>query len=569
MLDTSNKTCRCIASLLVAHGVRDAVVSPGSRNAPLLMAFSRQKQLNLISVVDERSAGFVALGMAVTSGRPVALVCTSGSALLNYGPAVAEAYYRRVPLIVISADRPVEWIGQDDSQTIVQPGALSGYVKRSYDLPADSEGRRMWYENRLVNDALITAISGRRGPVHINVQIAEPINGLSDNRDDACDRVMNRVVSLIRPATSFPTSEARALGSTIASPVKVMIVAGFLPPDKTLNKAMLRLSNLPNFVVLTETISNLHGDRFISAIDAALASIPDDKRDRLKPDVVITTGGALVSRHIKQYLRQTTLTAHWHVGEIDDTVDCLQQLSCRIEMPPAVFFSQLASAMQPHKKDCDFARDWSVQKNRARSLTDSFGAQVEWSDFKAFATFVPKIPRNWNVHFSNGTSIRYAQIFGHHEYHRCECNRGVSGIDGCTSTAVGGMLAYRHGVTLLVSGDMSALYDLAGLTGGLLTARFKMIIINNSGGGIFRFIGATSELDIRENLLCCPSEINFAAVASSLGMACFTASNEHELRKVFPVFSAESERAALLVISTPAIDSADCLKDFFKFCKTR
>lgn len=247
MLDTSNKTCRCIASLLVAHGVRDAVVSPGSRNAPLLMALSRQKQLNLISVVDERSAGFVALGMAVTSGRPVALVCTSGSALLNYGPAVAEAYYRRVPLIVISADRPVEWIGQDDSQTIVQPGALSGYVKRSYDLPADSEGRQMWYENRLVNDALITAISGRRGPVHINVQIAEPINGLSDNHDDACDRVMNRVVSLIRPATSFPTSAARALGSTIASPVKVMIVAGFLPPDKTLNKAMLRLSNLPNF----------------------------------------------------------------------------------------------------------------------------------------------------------------------------------------------------------------------------------------------------------------------------------------------------------------------------------
>lgn len=567
MENTSNKICRCLALLLEEHGVRRAVVSPGSRNAPLLVAFSRRDKIKMDVVVDERSASFIALGYALVSREPVALVCTSGSALLNYGPAVAEAYYRKIPLIVVSADRPHEWIGQDDSQTIVQPGALSNYVKRSYNLPVGQSGNDIWYANRTINDAMMAALSGRLGPVHINVQLDDPLGEMTTVSDIA-DPSISRIIELVHPDMQISTQRARALGRTLASPLKVMIVAGFLPPDKTLNRALNRLAELPNFVILTETISNLHGKRFVGNIDSVLSAIKDEAIDEMVPDVVISTGGALVSRHIKQFLRTHSVREHWHVGETEDTVDCFMQLTKRIEIAPEVFFPQLAAAMQPHRAECDYARRWEVAKNRAGSLTDAYSSRISWSDFKAFATLIPLIPRRWNVQYSNGTPIRYAQIFGNHEYHRCDCNRGVSGIDGCTSTAIGASLAYELDITLLVTGDMSFRYDISALVSDQISAKFKIIVIDNGGGGIFRFIASTSALDVRERLFCCPKDMNYKQLFSSFGFEYFEASCEVELRKAFTLFAAVDSAPAALVIRTPGELSAEILKNYFKFCKS-
>lgn len=567
MENTSNKICRCLALLLENHGVRRAVVSPGSRNAPLLIAFSRRKDISLDVVADERSAAFIALGYALISREPVALVCTSGTALLNYGPAVAEAFYRKVPLIVVSADRPHEWIGQDDSQTIVQPGALSNYVKRSYNLPVGQGVNDIWYANRVINDAMIAALTGRCGPVHINVQLDDPLGELSSDMDDDDDMALSRKIKIIRPDTQISTQRARALGRSLASPVKVMVVAGFLPPDKTLNKALNRLAALPNFVVLTETISNLHGSRFIGNIDSALSTIRDDQESELVPDVVISLGGAIVSRHIKQFLRRHKIKEHWHVGETEDTVDCFRQLTKRIEIAPEVFFPQLASAMQPHRAECDYAVRWETLRNRADSLTQAYSCNAPWSDLKAFATLIPMIPRRWNVQYSNGTSIRYAQIFGNHEYHRCDCNRGVSGIDGCTSTAIGASMAYAPETTLLVTGDMSFRYDISALVSEQLSPNFKMVIIDNGGGGIFRFIASTSSLDVRERLFCNPKDLNYKDLFKSFGFEFFDAYDETNLRHEFKKFITTDFAPAALVIHTPAELSAEVLKDYFTFCK--
>lgn len=568
MENTSNKICRCLALLLENHGVRRAVVSPGSRNAPLLIAFSRRKDISLDVVADERSAAFIALGYALISREPVALVCTSGTALLNYGPAVAEAYYRKIPLIVVSADRPHEWIGQDDSQTIVQPGALSNYVKRSYNLPVGQGVNDIWYANRVINDAMIASLTGRCGPVHINVQLDDPLGELSSDMDDDEDMALSRKIEIIRPDMQISTQRARALGRSLASPVKVMVVAGFLPPDKTLNKALNRLAALPNFVVLTETISNLHGSRFIGNIDSTLSAIRYDLEPELVPDVVISLGGALVSRHIKQFLRRHKIKEHWHVGETEDTVDCFRQLTKRIEIAPEVFFPQLASAMQPHRSGCDYADRWEVLRNRADSLTQAYSCNAPWSDLKAFATLIPMIPRRWNVQYSNGTSIRYAQIFGNHEYHRCDCNRGVSGIDGCTSTAIGASMAYAPETTLLVTGDMSFRYDISALVYEQLSPNFKMIIIDNGGGGIFRFIASTSALDVRERLFCNPREFNYKDLFKSFGFEFFEAHDETSLRVEFKKFVITDSAPAALVIHTPAELSAVVLKDYFTFCKS-
>lgn len=578
MDNTANRICRCVVSLLEKHGVKHAVVSPGSRNAPLLIALSRKPEIKTYNIVDERSAAFIALGLSIAEGCPVALVCTSGTALLNYAPAVAEAFYRKVPLIVVSADRPKEWIGQDDSQTIRQDGALVNIVKRCYDIEASDRESDLWYANRVANDALITAVTGRIGPVHLNIRIQEPLGLLADDTEDDNDALLSRTVKLIRPDSVANRNDLANLVKSIILPEKVMIVAGFSNPDRKLNEALTCMSRMPNVTVLTETIANLHGEYFIDSIDTTLASIRDEDVDAMRPDVVITTGGALVSRHIKQFLRSSRLKAHWHVGENEDTVDCFRQLSTRIEMEPGIFFSQLVAAMTETppalstecdwEESSDYGRRWETARRRALSLTTSYVHRSEWSDLKAFATIIPMIPRRWNVHFSNGTSIRYAQIFGSHSYHRCDCNRGVSGIDGTTSTAVGASMGYTEDVTLLVSGDMSATYDISGLTNNYLSPRFKMIVIDNGGGGIFRFIGSTSKLDMREEMFCCPSKQSIGTVGEALGFKVFAASDETSLRAEFKAFAEECERPAMLVVCTPAEQSAIVLTDFFKFCKT-
>ena len=233
-MDTDKRYCSILFDVMMAKGVTDVVCSPGSRNAPLLIAAAARDSLRKHVVIDERSAAFMALGIAIVSKRPVALVCTSGTALLNYGPAIAEAFYQSVPLIVISADRPEQWIDQDDSQTLRQFEAFSNYVKKSYQLPAlgDSEKEMLWFANRIANDAMIEADSGRRGPVHINVQLGEPLNGKRHVGEGA-----QRIIDL-KTGDSFGNKDyIRNLALALAHS-KVMLVSVFLPPDSRLHTSV-------------------------------------------------------------------------------------------------------------------------------------------------------------------------------------------------------------------------------------------------------------------------------------------------------------------------------------------
>lgn len=564
MVNTLKEICRDLASQLSARGVRFAILSPGTRNAPLIMALERHPQIRTKVVVDERSAAFMALGYAAISGEPVAIVCTSGTALLNYAPAVAEAFYRRIPLIVISADRPMEWIDQDDSQTIGQFEALGNFVKASYNLPDWQSADMLWYANRQINDALMTSLSGRKAPVHINIQLNEPLNETGETGEEHF-----RSVELVEPDKTLSTAFARQLGTRLASPRRIMVVAGFLPPSPQLNKALRRLAALPNFIVFTETISNLHGNEFISRIDTTLSGISREEREALAPDVVISLGGALISRFIKSYLRETKPQEHWHVGLSYTTIDCFQSLTTRIEMEPEVFFPQLASAMQPHTEPCRYADKWRIARDKAFSTHQAYIAHAPWCDLKAFSIFMPKLARGTNLQLSNGTSIRYAQLMGDCGMHRCECNRGVSGIDGSTSTAIGASLAYSTGLTVLVTGDMSAQYDIGALATHEIPASFKMIVIRNGGGGIFRFIKSTSDLpEVEKNFAATDSvRLPLEQIAPAFGFRYFHAASESELLSALPEFVSESTRPAILTIDTPAETDAEVLRNYFKRSK--
>lgn len=557
-----NDSCVMLARLLAEHGVKHVVVSPGSRNAPLIVALHRMGCFNIISVIDERSAAFMALGMASLTGSTVVIVCTSGSALLNYAPAVAEACYRGVPLLVASADRPEEWIDQDDSQTIRQFKSLDNLVKHSYDLPAFTGSENlMWMVERTINDAIVKCVDGRPGPVHLNIRIDEP---LTEMRPFPHTPV--RSIEVVRPRGELTTAFARELGAELASPKKVLIIAGFHSPDQRLVKAIGKLAALPNVAVMAEAQSNLympHGNA-VMHIDLTLSSLSPETLSDMLPDYVITYGGSLLSRMVKAWIRGAKhRVRHWHVGLSENAIDCFQCLEKRIEMRPADFFPRLASAMQIWKAPSSYGRDWLEISRRAASAKGGYIESVGWSDLRAMKMVMASLPSECNLQLSNGTAVRYAQLFPYSRFHRIDCNRGVSGIDGCTSTAIGASLVY-NGPTVLITGDMSAQYDIGALAFGAIPARFKMVVLNNGGGGIFRFIKSTSGLEELDRYFVADVRLPLGKIAEGFGFRYFECADPENFPSAFQGFIHEKEVPAILNVITPGVESAEILRHYFE-----
>lgn len=563
-MENSDKVfCRELAALLAAYGVRMVFVSPGSRNAPLIVAVARHPQLEYEVVIDERSAAFMALGYAVQRNEPVAIVCTSGTAMLNYAPAVAEAFYRDVPLVVVTADRPAQWIDRLDSQTIHQPGAFGGLVKKSVDIPVENgDPEQIWEANTLMNDALAAAVTGKRGPVHINVQLDVPLTRVGNFNDEN-----PRVIETVVPHSALTTAHARAIGRELAPPRRVLVYAAGLNAGWRLNRAMTRLAAIPNIAVMHEAQANLHGHGIIGAPDAVLGLMTDDEREAMTPDVLITLGGSVVSRFMKTWLRRNPRVSHWHVGLTDAGADTFCRLTRRIEMDAEDFMPQLASAMQPYTvSQSDYGRRWHEYAVRARKLTDEFVDAAPWSDLKAVDILFSDVPKGVNLQLSNGTSIRYAQICDTGRMHRIDCNRGVSGIDGSTSTAIGAALGYS-GMTLLLTGDMSAQYDLGALASACIPHSFRMAVLGNGGGNIFRYIPTTSQLPELEECFAADVRLPLPELARGYGFRYFEATDAEGLISVLPAFFEEAGRPAVLNIMTDGNVSADTLRKYFNIPK--
>lgn len=584
-MTSSNLYCQLLMSIAEKHGVRRAICSPGSRNAPLLIAAEGCEGIDTRIVVDERTAAFIALGEALVSRQPVMLLCTSGTALLNYAPAVAEAFYAGVPLIVVSADRPMEWIDQDDSQTIRQFEALEHFVKQSYDLPVycDDLGKRgenlRWFVERSVNDAMLSAMRPKRGPVHINIQLDVPLGAMVSGSGEK-----GRFIESITGPADLSVRQKLEMAKT-ACEKRVLILCGFHTPDHNLRRAIKDLSGkFDNVVVMAETLANLGDgeDLRYNMIDSLLTTLSDDELEAIRPDLVITIGGALVSRQVKEWLRKHKPAMHWSVGYNHTTVDCLQSLTSRVEVDPARFLRQLSISMRNVKgRNQSGSLDDSSSyrsivgklRERGAAYRDAYVESAPWSDLKAFSIIARQFPHDANLYLSNGTAVRYDQLFGLRA-HATFCNRGVSGIDGCTSAAVGAALAYtssipewseEKGETILITGDMSFSYDLGALGSGLIPDSMKIIVLNNSGGGIFRFIGSTSALpeNLLERCFCADPMLDIKRVSEAFGLRWLGAESETDLLKVLPEFFGSRE-ATVLEIKTDGKVSADVLKRYME-----
>lgn len=555
---TSDKEgVRILAEVLAGRGIRRVVLSPGSRNAPLLMAFAREERIRHYVVLDERSAAFFALGMAQQSGEPVALACTSGTAPLNYAPAIAEAYYQRLPLVVVTADRPVEWIDQEDSQTIRQYRLYDNFVKASYQLPAELYAQdEKWYANRLVNDAVNDALKGRKGPVHINVPLREPLYGQRGYPEER-----QRVVEYMAPGERLEPEKLERLAQRFSRCPKVMILAGFRQPDPSLKGCLHRLAAFTQVVVVSETPSNLGSDRHIGTIDRVLSTFGEDEKADLAPELLISFGGALISRQIKTFLRQYRPAEHWSIDRSEHPADTFQALTAQIDMEPAAFFTLVEKSVRDGGSD--YAARWQKKKELAACRHRQFAGEVGWSDWKAFALILPSLPFGTALQLSNSTPVRYAQLFECPDGVRVDCNRGTSGIDGSTSTAVGAACLYE-GITLLITGDMGFIYDSNALWNPYIPPRLKIIVMKNGGGGIFRFISGPSALEELEECFETVREVDVRGFAGLHGFRYFQAASSAELEEVLPVFFAVADRPAILAVETPRLENAEVLKAYFR-----
>ena len=557
MQNTTHKTCHRIADLLVSRGVRYAVVSPGSRNAPLLIALSREERIKKVVVVDERSAGFVALGISRATRQAVAVVCTSGTAVLNLAPAVAEAYYQQCPLLVITADRPQAWIDQNDSQTMRQNGVFANFVKKSYSLASVIESdEQSWYVNRILNEAYFEATSGTCRPVHINIHIGEPIYSLCEAEESGF-----RLIDRAESSETLAASRAKSLAEQIAHSQRVMVVCGFMHTDERLEALLRAMAQRDNVVVLAEHLAQIEGKRIINCIDAALSAIPSDRSTDFAPDLLIYVGGAPVSRLMKQYLR--TYAAHaeqWRVGLDENIIDTMQGITMQVHTGATQFFEDIL-ALNHEICRSDYSAKWMHLLHQGLESARDFASRQPWSDFKAMDIIMHSLNDDVTLHLSNGLTVRYAQLFERVSGVAYLCNRGVSGIDGCTSTALGASLVSEKPV-LLITGDMSFAYDVNGLASQYNSSRLKIVVICNDGGGIFRFIKGPSALPELEQYFEVKRHIDVAKYAAAFGFDYFEAASEETLSQNLRRLLA-CDKAAILAVTTPGEINADVLRNFY------
>ena len=544
---------RDIAEICAAKGLRHAVISPGSRSAPLVVAFNRQKEIECLQVIDERSAAFFALGIAQQTGKPVALVCTSGSATLNYAPAIAEAYHQRVPLFVLTADRPDELIDQRDGQTIRQNNLYHNYIRRSFHLPvvAEQEDDR-WYVGRMISEAIDASLFPVAGPVHVNVPLREPLYALKENPRYAKPKFIEQ----LHIEAMLSGSDKRRLQKEWSSYKRKMILAGAQNERQTGN--WKQLLNDPSVILLTESTSNLFPDGVISAIDPALESLPQKDKAAYAPELVVTIGGEIVSKKIKAFLRANRPKAHWHIDLSGYHVDTFKSLTKVIGVKTTEFLKAISAAP---KTNSDYRKKWQQVFESAKKTREAVLRKTPYCDFTIFSELLKTLPSRCNLHLGNSTPVRYANLFEMSPAIHVNCNRGVSGIDGTVSTAAGA--AYVNGkLTVLITGDISFFYDSNALWNKHLPKNLRIIIINNSGGNIFRIIPGPSSLNELEEYFETKQEQTAEHIAKAFSLPYYFCDDMPSLKKELKSFFKPGSKASVLEIKTPNDISAHAMKEY-------
>lgn len=559
----SNKeNVNILTSLLLEYGVSDAVVCPGSRNAPIVHNLSVCEAIRCRPVTDERSAAFYALGLAIATRRPTVVCVTSGSALLNVMPAVAEAAYQHVPLVVISADRPQQWIDQLDGQTIPQSDALGRFVRKAVQLPEPHTDEERWLCRRLVNEAMHLATCRQGAPVHINVPISEPLFEFDTEQLPQLSRFNNIRCAVIKDASmDMPDAFHKA--------TRPMIVIGQLAHGTISHETIRSLSE--KYVVMSEPLSNpsymtIHFDEAIRYIVSDNSSINDDEDDKTAyyPDYVIYVGDTLVSKPARRFLRNAKSPSCLITPDAADIHDPLMTLTDIVECDSDSINALLASLCDAPDTDerCRFHDRWQSFLDAYAAHADAYAPEYsQMATVKYFEEQLADLDIDICIHYANSSAVRLACIYAQHYVW---CNRGVNGIEGSLSTAAGFSLA-THDMTVCVIGDLSFFYDQNALWNSNLRGNLRIILLNNRGGGIFRQLPGLSDSPAADDLVMASHENTAQGICTQNDIGYMSAKNMDEMQiGIVTLLTRESERPMLLEVFTDSNDDVKALEKYFK-----
>lgn len=559
----SNKeNVNILTSLLLEYGVSDAVVCPGSRNAPIVHNLSVCEAIRCRPVTDERSAAFYALGLSIATRRPTVVCVTSGSALLNVMPAVAEAAYQHVPLVVISADRPLQWIDQLDGQTIPQSDALGRFVRKAVQLPEPHNDEERWLCRRLVNEAMHLATCRQGAPVHINVPISEPLFEFDTEQLPQLSRFNYIKRAAIKDASmDMPDAFHKAK--------RPMIVIGQLAHGTVSHETIRSLSE--KYVVMSEPLSNpsymtIHFDEAIRYIVSDNSSINDDEDDKTAyyPDYVIYVGDTLVSKPARRFLRNAKAPSCLITPDAADIHDPLMTLTDIVECDTDSINALLASLCDAPDTDerCLFHDRWQSFLDAYAAHADAYAPEYsQMATVKYFEEQLADLDIDICVHYANSSAVRLACIYAQHYVW---CNRGVNGIEGSLSTAAGFSLA-THDMTVCVIGDLSFFYDQNALWNSNLRGNLRIILLNNRGGGIFRQLPGLSDSPAADDLVMASHENTAQGICTQNDIGYMSAKNMDEMQiGVVTLLTRESERPMLLEVFTDSNDDVKALEKYFK-----
>lgn len=559
----SNKeNVNILTSLLLEYGVSDAVVCPGSRNAPIVHNLSVCEAIRCRPVTDERSAAFYALGLAIATRRPTVVCVTSGSALLNVMPAVAEAAYQHVPLVVISADRPQQWIDQLDGQTIPQSDALGRFVRKAVQLPEPHNDEERWLCRRLVNEAIHIATCRQGAPVHINVPISEPLFEFSTEQLPQLSRFNNIKRAAINDASMD-------MPDAFHDATRPMIVIGQLAHGTVSHETIRSLSE--KYVVMSEPLSNpsymtIHFDEAIRYIVSDNSSINDDEDDKTAyyPDYVIYVGDTLVSKPTRRFLRNAKVPSCLITPDAADIHDPLMTLTDIVECDSDSINALLASLCDAPDTDerCRFHDCWQSFLDACAAHADAYAPEYsQMATVKYFEEQLADLDIDICVHYANSSAVRLACIYAQHYVW---CNRGVNGIEGSLSTAAGFSLA-THDMTVCVIGDLSFFYDQNALWNSNLRGNLRIILLNNRGGGIFRQLPGLSDSPAADDLVMASHENTAQGICTQNDIGYMSAKNMDEMQiGIVTLLTRESERPMLLEVFTDSNDDVKALEKYFK-----
>ena len=561
MISSSKIMVQLIVDQLLAYGIRKVVVSPGSRNAPFSIAFDEHPEIETFVVHDERSAGFIALGMAQELGETVALCCTSGSACLNYYTSISEAFYRSIPLFVLTADRPAIWINHGDGQTIVQRDVFKNHILGSLELDEDLFNQTSFETHqRELASLLQINKSNWKGPIHLNVGLNEPLYQTVEKTTDFGFRL---------PAPSLPTHLEKAVMDELISEFnecKVLVLCGQMDPNPRLQEELMKFASFSNVVVLVENTSNIQHDRFIHCIDRTLNGF-DQTDASFEPEILVTIGGAVVSKRIKSYLRTAGVQKHYKIGAEFPEMDTYRCLTKSFSLSADQFFAHVNEyELQANKYN--FNGKWKavdiLSKDRALDFVSEFS---KLTDLQVFQTVQDLIPEDMVLHLANSSVVRYAQLFDPVKGVRYESNRGTSGIDGSTSTALGAAIVNPSKQHVLISGDISFIYDSNAFWYEPFPRNFKIIVIQNYGGGIFNIIAGPAESKQRKRYFEAKQVKSPASIAQAFGFQTKTISSLEELTEYLPLFLDPSCEMQVLEVQTDDVNNAIDLDRYFEFLR--